>query len=254
MEDIKVKDLCGQWKMVLISTAKFIWKWTVIISKFIWEKTVQFSQWLWSELNKFAKGATWITLLIFSMLVISFFDIIVMTDKHSMAVSSYVAQVNLLNAKIDSLEVSNITDHLMMKAGEYAITAHHETTKITKDSAASLLVNLGAWYPDIILAQIQTESGFGSSDVAHNSNNVLGMKKTNSRKTTQIKNTDYKGYGKYTNWESCVIDRVMWDYEVFGSKKLSRNVYIEKLNAIYGEAEGYGYLMDGYSKKYMKFL
>lgn len=254
MEDIKVKDLCGQWKMVLISTAKFIWKWTVIISKFIWKKTVQFSQWLWSELNKFAKGATWITLLIFGMLVISLFGVSVMKDQHSMAVSSYVAQVNSLNAQIDSIEVSNLTDQLLMKAGEYAITAHHETTKITKDSAASLLVTLGAWYPDIILAQIQTESGFGVSDVARNSNNVLGMKKTNSRKTTQIKNTDYKGYGKYTNWESCLIDRVMWDYEVFGSKKPSRNAYIEKLNARYGEAEGYGYLMDRYSKKYMTYL
>lgn len=254
MEDIKVKDLYSQWKMVLISTAKFIWKWTVIISKFIWKKTVQFSRWLWSELNKFAKGATWITLLIFGLFMFSLLCNVTFKDQHSMTVSSYVAQVNSLNAQIDSLEVSNLTDQLLMKAGAYAITAHHETTKITKDSAASLLVTLGAWYPDIILAQIQTESGFGVSDVARNSNNMLGMKKTNSRKTTQIKNTDYKGYGKYTNWESCLIDRVMWDYEVFGSKKPSRNAYIEKLNARYGEAEGYGYLMDRYSKNYMTYL
>lgn len=254
MEDIKVKDLFGLWKTVLISTTKFIWKWTVIISKFIWKKIIQFSCWLRGEFQKFEKGATWITLLIFGMLVISLFGTSVMKDQHRMTVSSYVAQVDSLNAHIDSLEVNNMTDQLLMKAGEYAITAHHETVKITKDSAAALLVTLGAWYPDIILAQIQTESGFGVSDVARNSNNVLGMKKTNSRKTTQIKNSDYKGYGKYTNWESCLIDRVMWDYEFFGSRKPSRNVYIDKLNTKFGKAEGYGYLMDSYSKSYKTYL
>ena len=254
MEDIKVKDLCGQWKTVLISTTKFIWKWTVIISKFIWKKTVQFSRWLWSELNKFAKGATWITMFIVGIMCGLLFLLITIDDQHKIVVSQYTEQINSLQHVVDSLEVVNKTDILLMKAGEYHITPHHETTKITKDSAASLLTSLGAWYPDIILAQIQTESGFGTSDVAHNANNMLGMKKTNSRKTTQIKNTDYRGYGKYTNWESCVIDRVMWDYEVFGSNKPSRNTYIEKLNARYGEAEGYGYSMDRYSKKYMKYL
>jgi hypothetical protein len=174
--------------------------------------------------------------------------------EHNLVVSEYQCQIDSLNARIDSLEVTNVTDYLMMKAGEYAITPHHKTTKITKDSAASLLISLNAWYPDIILAQIQVESTYGKSDVAVNANNMLGMRKTNTRKTTQIKNTDYKGYGRYTNWESCLIDRVMWDYEVFGSKKPSRNAYIEKLNARYGEAEGYGYNMDRYSKSYSKYL
>lgn len=254
MEDVKIKDLCGQWKTVLISTARFIWKWTVIISKFIWNKIVEFSKWLWVELNEFAKGSTWITVAVILGLFVSIFNSINEKRQHKWNTIEYTMQIDSLQYIIDSLEVNNITDQLLMKAGEYAITAHHETNDITKDSAASLLTSIGAWYPDIIMAQIQVESGFGTSDVANNSNNMLGMKKTNSRKTTQIKNDDYKGYGKYTNWESCLIDRVMWDYEVFGSKKPSRSAYIDKLNSRYGEAEGYGYSMDRYSKTYMKYL
>lgn len=254
MEDIKIKGLCGQWKTVLISTAKFIWKWTVIISVFLWNKLIEGLKYLWSEIKRFFKGATWITTLITIALCGYVWTFKFAEKEHNLVVSEYQCQIDSLNARIDSLEVTNVTDYLMMKAGEYAITPHHKTTKITKDSAASLLISLNAWYPDIILAQIQVESTYGISDVAVNANNMLGMRKTNTRKTTQIKNTDYKGYGRYTNWESCLIDRVMWDYEVFGSKKPSRNAYIEKLNARYGEAEGYGYSMDRYSKKYMKYL
>ena len=254
MEDIKVKDLCGQWKTVLISTARFIWKWTVIISTFIWTNIVKFSKWMWKEFKEFEKGATWITLLIFGLLIGSLYGGIAMLNKHRMAVASYALQMDSLNTQIDSLEVINKTDILLIKAGEYHITAHSDKAKITKDSVASLLNELGAWYPDIIMAQIQIESAYGTSDVAINANNILGMKKTGKRKTTQIKNQEYKGYGKYNNWESCLIDRVMWDYEVFGSNKPSRNAYIEKLNARYGEAEGYGYSMDRYSKNYMKYL
>ncbi len=254
MKDVKMKELLMQWKNTLVCTGEFLWKWIVIISKFIWKKIVIFSKWLWGEFREFANGATWITVVILGMLCFSIFLLVIVQDARKMEMSAYTEQIDSLQYVIDSLKVDEQINFLMLKAGEYAITPHHETNKITKDSAASLLVDLGAWYPDIILAQLQVESGFGESDVAVNSNNMLGMRKTNSRKTTQIKNTDYKGYGKYTNWESCLIDRVMWDYEIFGAKQPSRETYVEKLNARYGEAEGYGYSMDRYSKKYRKYL
>jgi len=254
MEDIKVKDLCNQWKMVLISTAKFIWKWTAAISTFIWENIVRFSKWMWKEVKEFEKGATWITLLIFSMLIGLLYNTIIMLGEHRMTVASYALEIDSLSAHIDSVEVNSKTDILLMKAGEYHITAHSDKTKITKDSVASLLIELGAWYPDIIMAQIQVESNYGTSDVAINANNILGMKKTGKRKTTQIKNQEYKGYGKYNNWESCVIDRVMWDYEFFGNKKPTRENYVERLNQFYAESRQYGTAMSQYGKNYKKYL
>ena len=254
MKDIEMNELLAEWKTVLGSTASFIWKWIVIISKFIWKNTVKFSKWLWGEIKKFAKGATWITVVIICMLLGSIFSGIILLDEHRMTVASYVLEIDSLSAQIDSLEVNSKTDILLMKAGEYHITAHSDKAKITKDSVASLLIELGAWYPDIIMAQIQTESNYGTSDVAINANNLLGMKKTGKRKTTQIKKQEYKGYGKYNNWESCVIDRVMWDYEFFGNKKPTRENYVERLNQFYAESNQYGTAMNRYGKNYKKYL
>lgn len=243
MKDVKIKELLAQWKETAVDTSLFIAKWTVV-----------FAKWLWKEIQRFFRGCTWITyllIMVFGCCLVANHEL--RSERKTIA-NGYIAQFDSLQSCIDSLDFLSKNEILAIKAGEYHMTPHSASEKVTKDSVASLLTELRAWYPDIIMAQIQTESGFGTSDVAKKANNLLGMKKTNSRKTTQIKNTDYRGYGKYTNWESCLIDRVMWDYEVFGSKKPSRNVYIEKLNARYGEAEGYGYSMDRYSKKYMKYL
>lgn len=140
------------------------------------------------------------------------------------------------------------------KIGKYAINPHKDVSQITVDSVASLLKELEVWYPDIIMAQIQIESNFGKSNVYSHSNNVLGMKKTNSRETTQIKGKDYNGYGVYNNWESSVIDRILWDYSVFGYKKPSRKDYLNKLDNIYGEASQYGDSVELHSQKYTKYF
>lgn len=254
MKDIEMKELLCEWKTVLGSTASFIWKWIVIISKFIWKKTVAFSKWLWSEIVRFQRGATWITLVLISALIGVVGAGIMFKSDYNRTITSYITQIDSMNLYVDSIEVDNKTGQLMRKAGKYAMIAHHETIEISKDSAASLLKSVDAWYPDIILAQIQVESGYGTSNVAMHSNNVLGMKKTNSRKTTQIKNDDYNGYGKYTNWESCIIDRVMWDYEFFGAKKPSREKYIEVLNKFYGGHGHYGDTMNQIGKSFLKYL
>lgn len=243
MKDIKFKELFAQWKETVIDTAYFIAKWTVA-----------FVKWLWNEIKRFYRGSTWITLLFVSIAVTGIIVNHVNNKERYNSVKEYVEQIDSLESVIDSLDFVNKTEVLAIKAGEYHMTPHSASDKITKDSVASLLKELQAWYPDIIMAQIQTESGFGTSDVARNANNLLGMKKTGKRKTTQIKGQEYKGYGMYNNWESCIIDRVMWDYACFGKKKPSREVYIAHLNSCYAESRQYGTAMDGYSKKYVKYL
>lgn len=243
MKNVEFKELFAQWKETVVDTALFIAKWTVI-----------FAKWLWKEIKRFYRGTTWITYLIILVLGCYLVANIELKTKVSNTTALCNTQIDALNKVIDSLEVDAKTNILLIKAGEYHITAHNDKAKITKDSVASLLTELGAWYPDIIMAQIQTESGYGVSDVAINANNILGMKKTGKRKTTQIKNQEYKGYGKYNNWESCVIDRVMWDYEFFGNKKPTRENYVERLNQFYAESSQYGTAMNRYGKNYKKYL
>ena len=170
------------------------------------------------------------------------------------AIVKYDEQVAAMETYIDSLETVHQTDMLLMKVGEYHVTSHCTHEPISKDSVASLLSSINAWYPDIIMAQVQMESGFGVSDLALNANNVLGMKKASKRKTTQIRNKSYKGYGVYNNWEACVIDRVLWDYSMFGHNKPSREAYVAVLNRRYGQTGTYGGAIDTMSRKYKNYF
>lgn len=163
--------------------------------------------------------------------------------------------VLVMSSVIDSLEcIHNIEDKVTKKAGEFAIRPHNEKSELTEEAVADLLIELEAWFPDIKMAQYQCESGFGVSNVAKSANNISGMKKTGRRQTTQIKNDEYKGYGKYNNWESFVIDHVLWDCSVFGCKKPTRAEYIAMLDRIYGGHGDYGQVMDKESRKYSKFF
>ena len=259
MKDVKIEDLLGLWKITIADTSLFIAKWAIKFGELAYKWIRKFSKWLWQEILRFYDGATWVTCAV--AVVCAAIGIMVGLAKPNKSVDPYISQIDSLNACVDSLngyidsiEVVNKASILVMKAGEYHITPHSDSSEITKDSVGSLLSHLNAWYPEIIMAQVQIESDYGKSNVARNSNNLVGMKKANKRITTQIKNQDYNGYGKYNNWESCIIDRVIWDYEVFGSKKPSREAYIEKLNHIYAESRQYGTSMDGYSKGYLKYI
>jgi hypothetical protein len=243
MKNVEFKELFNLWKETIIDTSLFIAKLIVVSVK-----------WLYSEFKTFYAGGTWITWTVMAFLGIFIINTIRLESKHSHETIRYCKQIDSLQNCVDSIDVESKTAIMLMKAGEYHITPHNTSASITKDSVASLLKQLNAWYPDIIMAQIQAESCYGTSNVAINSNNILGMKKTNKRKTTQIKNQDYRGYGKYNNWESCVIDRVIWDYEMFGNKKPSRDTYINHLNSCYAESREYGNVMDSHSKRYLKYL
>lgn len=163
--------------------------------------------------------------------------------------------VEAMSGVIDSLECIHVLeDKVTKKAGELAIRPHGEGKKLTEENVAKLLTELDAWFPDIKMAQYQHESGFGVSKVARNANNISGMKKTGRRKTTQLKNEEYNGYGKYNDWESFVIDHVLWDYAVFGCHKPTRREYIVKLNRIYSEHGDYGETMERSSRQYRKYF
>lgn len=246
MKDIKMKDLIRQWEFVIVNIFTFICVELIKLCKYIYRNVKYFY-----ETTDWVK---WHPYIFFVLIMAAFTSFYITNMNQNHVIQYYSDKVFEMELCIDSLQAEHQEDILLMKAGEYHITPHHKTSDMTKDSVASLLTEINAWYPDIIMTQIQFESSYGTSDVARNANNVLGMKKTNKRRTTQIKNTDYNGYGKYINWESCIIDRVLWDYSFFGSKKPTRETYINKLNNFYGGTGNYGNVMDQNSKPYLKYL
>jgi len=69
----------------------------------------------------------------------------------------------------------------------------------------------GVKFPDIVLLQSQLETGFYSSDIFLNANNLFGMRYPSRRPT--VATGTYKEHAKYAHWSDSVIDYVLWqDY------------------------------------------
>jgi len=66
----------------------------------------------------------------------------------------------------------------------------------------------GVKFPDIVLLQSRLETGFYSSDIFLNANNLFGMKYPTRRPT--VATGTYKEHAKYAHWSDSVIDYVLW--------------------------------------------
>jgi len=66
----------------------------------------------------------------------------------------------------------------------------------------------GVKYPDIVLLQSRLETGFYSSDIFLNANNLFGMRYPRRRPT--VATGTYKEHAKYAHWSDSVIDYVLW--------------------------------------------
>lgn len=119
--------------------------------------------------------------------------------------------------------------------GEYSLIRSKEVPN--PDSLAAFAVKIGLWYPEIAIAQYIQESSLGKSNLYKNSNNLCGMKQVFVRPTTQC--GEYNGYGKYRNWQMCVLDTWLWERFSFSNKKPSFEEYLEKLGNTYAEDEMY---------------
>lgn len=91
-------------------------------------------------------------------------------------------------------------------------------------------------FPHIVLAQSKIESGFYSSKIFKENNNLFGMKKPMSR-ATLAKGTK-RGHAYYDHWTESVID-----YALFQSRYMSHlkneEAYLNYLGAHYAEDPKY---------------
>jgi hypothetical protein len=66
----------------------------------------------------------------------------------------------------------------------------------------------GIKYLDVVLLQSKLETGYYTSDIFVNGNNLFGMKYPSYRPT--IASGTYKGHAKYFHWSDSVIDYALW--------------------------------------------
>ncbi|WQJ53568.1 MAG: endolysin [Wendovervirus sonii] len=142
-------------------------------------------------------------------------------------------------------EINMYTEELYIKehnANFYCLIGEYElagkTTLPADSSVYQFIIESGAWYPDIIMAQWCIESSYGTSDIAKNTNNCFGMRIVKTRPTLQIADKEYKGYGVYRNWQHSILDRVLWDLHVFDTMP-NKESYLKVIQNVYAEDKNY---------------
>ena len=192
-------------------------------------------------------GRKEIYILAFLLFVAVFFGIygILKVNNHRLKEIATIINVS------DSLATKNEIEELHYIAGYLSFQTEH--SKPTEDTVYKFITNCNPWYPNIIMGQAIIESGCGTSAVAKNANNLFGMKAIDQSKphrpTTQIPNTDYKGYGVYASWELSVVDRILWELHRFRNKKPSYSNYKAGFSN-YAETENYIETVESIANKY----
>lgn len=154
------------------------------------------------------------------------------------------ALIDSLQLQVDMLTIENdeltnfCTNNKMNTAIGKFVRLKGNNDEPTTDSIMSILTEVGAWYPEYIMAQAVLESATFTSEIYRTNNNLFGMKQVSRRSTTQTgKKTDKVSYGHYNNWQMSVLDRVLWDLHRFETKPT--RVEYEKALMQYAEDSNY---------------
>lgn len=165
--------------------------------------------------------------------------------------ASAVRKIETLKTSNKTLTVENTILHERCLQLEYALwdkKLHNvigyysikPNSEINRDTLYSFLNEHSDvfLYPDVIYAQVVLESNAGKSVLYKSSNNLIGMTFPSGRETTAIGKTE-SGFAKYKNWQSCVLDRPLWDKAVFKNRFPTRDEYLHAIGRIYAEDPNY---------------
>lgn len=155
------------------------------------------------------------------------------------------ATITSLTIELDEVKRDDLIHTII---GRYVTEGHK--TPLSDSAVYNLCVECGAPFPALIVAQYKLESATGTSPLAINANNLVGMKVvTGKRPTTQIKGKDWNGYGMYHNWQLCIIDRVLLENWVFKGREFPNETEYRKwISARYAEDENYMQKVDSIIK------
>lgn len=115
--------------------------------------------------------------------------------------------------------------------------------KLMEDRNAKLfflyfeILNHDIKHPDIVFAQAILESGFMSSQIFVENNNLFGMRFPERRETIAI--GENKGYSVYNCWIDSVNDYKLFQDFLFRRKEKTRDEYFDFLHRIYAENKSY---------------
>lgn len=142
------------------------------------------------------------------------------------------------------LEITNIHEIY----GRVSISRENLKHPTTED-VWEFIQTLNVWYPEYIMAQAVIESGCGTL-MPTRSNNMFGMRTPKTRESVAINfNNPNDEYAKYNNWKESVIDRALWELNVFGYTRPTEEEYLKKLKS-YASSPTYISAITNVAKQY----
>lgn len=130
---------------------------------------------------------------------------------------------------------------LIVGEGYAQIVSNVENVQTVKEDIKELKFK----YPDLIFRMVMLESGFLTSNLAVNYNNILGMKIAKQRFTVAIGSTD-SGFAVYKSYRECLIDFKVWETRY--TRGMSKSQYIKYLNDVYAPNQNYFQKLQGILK------
>jgi len=140
---------------------------------------------------------------------------------------------------LDLLQIITSTNYNFnkLKFNEINIDSLFEKNKIEIYLLYFEILENNIQYPDIALAQAILESGYMTSQIFIENNNLFGMRFPERRETTAIR--ENKGYSVYGCWTDSVKDYKLFQDFLFRNKEKTRDEYFDYLSRIYAEDGSY---------------
>lgn len=151
-----------------------------------------------------------------------------------------------IEQRLERIEIDIEILHKMI--GQYMLEAHR-AAPVSDTAVLQILDSVGAYYPEVIMAQYELESAKGKSKVFCRTNNLFGMKKAFKRETCRNTTATSNGYAEYRNWQLSVLDRVLWD-KFHWKQKPTKDEYLAVIEKTYAEDPYYMKKIETISKKY----
>lgn len=101
-----------------------------------------------------------------------------------------------------------MTEEIKLRAEKYLFYFDIKHQPFSEDLLKKCLEFEGVLYQDIVILQSRLETGYFTSDIFINANNLFGMRYPIHRPT--VATGTYKEHAQYAHWTDSVIDYALW--------------------------------------------
>jgi uncharacterized FlgJ-related protein len=143
----------------------------------------------------------------------------------------------------------NAIEYITEETKAIIIKENDKKNEFSEARLKQYVIELNIKFPHIVIAQSQIETGYYSSKIFKENNNLFGMKVATQRPTTN-KGTE-NNHAYYENWKASVIDYALYQAKYL-SKLKTEDEYLQYLSQNYAEDPNYIIKVKSISKKLKK--